>query len=260
MLNDLISRKDRLNVNQDKFLGDKYRAMYEAYYESDAKVAEKRSIAAGDIYSHLRDVVGARDFESVLDVGAGEGSLLANMQEHKFAERLYACEISASGLKAIQSRKLTRLVEAKLFDGYHIPFPDKSFELATCSHVLEHVEHERLLLAEMKRVAKHIAVEVPLENRLRLGRNLNRNVDMMDPFGHINFYNQTTFLNLLRTSGLRPTKWKVSVSSVRYEQYLYGKGKGLVKNRIRQVSLAVFPRLAQLLFVYVLTVYCEADA
>lgn len=247
-------------MSEGQFLGDKYKAMYERYYDAEAKVAEKRAIAAEDIYSHLRNVSGSRDFDSVLDVGAGEGSLLACMQAEKFGARLYACEISASGLEEIRSRQLTRLVDAQIFDGYHIPYPDKHFDLATCSHVLEHVEHERLLLAEMKRVAKQIAVEVPLENRLRLERSLERNLDATDPFGHINFYNRTTFLNLLRTSGLRPTKWRVATSSVRYEQYLYGKSKGLAKNLVRRMALAVFPRPAQLLFVYVLTVYCDCDA
>lgn len=246
-------------MSQYNFLGDKYKAMYEGYYDHDGKVAEKRAIAAEDTYSHLCEVLGSHDFDSVLDVGAGEGSLLASMQAGNFGERLYACEISASGLEAIRSRQLTRLVKAQLFDGYRIPYPDKYFDLATCSHVLEHVEHERLLLAEMKRVAKQIAVEVPLENRFRLERCLEQNIDALDPFGHINFYNRTTFLNLLRTSGLKPTRWKVATSSVRYEQYLYGKSKGLVKNLVRRTALAAFPRLAQLLFVYVFTVYCDCD-
>ena len=245
-------------MSEDKFLGDKYKAMYERYY--DAKIAQKREIAAEDVYSHLCDVLGSREFDSVLDVGAGEGSLLARMQTEKFGARLYACEISASGLEAIRSRRLTRLVDAQLFDGYHIPYPDKHFELATCTHVLEHVEHERLLLAEMKRVAKQVAVEVPLDNRFHLERNLERNIDAMDPNGHINFYSPVTFLNLLRTSGLRPIRWKVLTSSIRYEQYLYGRRKGLVKNFVRRKALAVFPRLAPLLFTYVMTVSCDSGA
>src|SRR6185437_10346982 len=251
------SDEDRFEMSDDNFLSDKYKAMYDLYYDENARVAEKRAIAAVDVFSHLCDVLGSRKFDSVLDVGAGEGSLLAIMQAEEFGSRLYACEISASGLEDIRSRQLTRLVDIHLFDGYRIPYPDKHFDLVTCCHVLEHVEHERLLLAELKRVAKHIALEVPLENGIRLERSLERNVDAMDPFGHINFYNRTTFVNLLRTAGVRPTKWKVATSSIRYEQHLYGKSKGLVKNLVRRGALAVVPRMAQLFFIYVLTVYCE---
>ncbi len=46
-------------MRQENLLGDKYKAMYDQYY--DAKVAEKRAIAADDIYSHLCAVLERRD-------------------------------------------------------------------------------------------------------------------------------------------------------------------------------------------------------
>jgi hypothetical protein len=241
-------------MNEASLLGEKYKTMYEGYY--DAAVTEKRTIAAEFTFSHLCDVLGLHKFERVLDVGAGEGSLLSRMQAENFGANLYAVEISASGLEATRSRHLTRLVDAQIFDGYHIPYPDKHFDLAVSIHVLEHVEHERLLLAELKRVAKYVAIEVPLEGGFRV---VERSIRGGSPFGHINFYTPSTFLNLLRTSGLKPVKWKVGTSSVKYEQYVGGKNMGLVKGFIRRHALVAFPRLAPHLFTYLFTVYCDTE-
>lgn len=46
-------------------------------------------------------------------------------------------------------------------DVYHLPFRDKQFQNAVCSHVLEHVERPDLLFAELQRVAERVVVLVP---------------------------------------------------------------------------------------------------
>ena len=101
--------------------------------------------------------------KSVLEVGAGDGSILHYLNEWNFGEELYALEIAQSGVDLIKERNLSRLKEAQTFDGYKIPYADDSFDLIILAHVLEHVEHERILIRELKRVAKHVVVEVPKE-------------------------------------------------------------------------------------------------
>jgi len=242
-------------MGESKLLGDEYRQLYARYYDSD--VAEKREITADDTIAHLQEVAGAERFGKVLDVGAGEGSLLSRMEKVDFGESLYAVEISESGAEAIRSRQLSRLREVQIFDGYTIPYPDKFFDLAICIHVLEHVEHERILLSEMKRVARRVIIEVPLENVFSLERKL---AGKVDPYGHINFYTPTSFINLLRTSGLVPIKTRVGSFSVRFEQYLDGKSKGFVKSYIRRIGLTVCPRLAPFFITYFSTAYCDAGS
>jgi hypothetical protein len=43
---------------------------------------------------------------------------------------------------------MRNLAEARTYDGYRIPYGDKRFDLAVLSHVVEHLEHPRLLLYE----------------------------------------------------------------------------------------------------------------
>jgi hypothetical protein len=81
------------------------------------------------------------NFPRVLEVGAGEGAILLHLDAWPQKRELYAVEISNSGVSMIQSRKLPPVVEAKHFDGYHVPYPDKFVDLAILSHVLEHVEY-----------------------------------------------------------------------------------------------------------------------
>ena len=237
----------------DNLLGNRYKDLYEKYY--DGAVAQKREIAAIDSFSHIRKLVEPNIFNRVLDVGAGEGSLLSCMQFEDFGAHLYAVEISQSGLEAIATRRLSRLVEAQLFDGYHIPYPDKFFDLAISAHVLEHVEHERLFLAELKRVAKKVAIEVPLENGFRI----EGAVSGGERLGHINFYNSSTLLGLLKTSGLKPSSWKVNDTSIKYEQYLSGRNWGFAKHFVRRAALRVLPRIAPYYLTYVFTVLSDTE-
>ena len=65
---------------------------------------------------------------------------------------------------------IRRLLEIKQFDGYNLPYDDNQFDLAICSHVVEHVEHPRKLLSEIKRISKNQVFEIPIDFSLRVDR------------------------------------------------------------------------------------------
>lgn len=239
--------------NQQRLVQKQYLDLYADYYGSAAGTAEKREIAAEQTMSYLTSVVGGGRFARLLDVGAGDGNVLAELDRRGVAGELYALEISASGIQAIEARKLPSVKEARLFDGYHIPYPDKYFDLAVAIHVLEHVEHERLLLLEMRRVARRVYIEVPLEH----GIGIRRSIASGRPFGHINFYTPATLRNLLESSGLQVTDCRVGASSLRYEQHVSGRLKGFVKSALRRGALKIFPGTAPWFIVYNGFAYCE---
>lgn len=233
---------------QSKALHD----LYEDYY-TDA-VARKRAIAAVQSVDHLEKLAGGH-LGAVVDVGSGEGAVLQEIDRRGLASTIDAVEISASGIERINSRHLPSLRSVRSFDGYAIPFPDKSFDVALAIHVLEHVEHERLFLQELGRIAHKVYVEVPLEHTVRL----ERSIEAGRPFGHINHYTQARFLNLLETCGLAVQRAQVFANSLPYEQFLAGKTRGSIKHAVRSGLLRAAPALAPSLMVYLGAALCASQ-
>ena len=88
-------------------------------------------------------------------------------------------------------------MEIKQFDGYNLPFADHQFDLAICSHVIEHVEHPRKLLIEIKRISKYQLFEVPIDFSFRVDKKFKH----FNSYGHINIYTPALFNFLLKTAG-----------------------------------------------------------
>lgn len=239
--------------DRHNLVDERYRALYADYYSQGNESAAKREISAQQSVSYLASVVDITQCGKLLDVGAGDGSVLSELARRGIGSEFYAVEISPSGVEAIKARKLAALKAASLFDGYQLPFPDKSFDLAIALHVLEHVEHERLLLREMRRVARRIYIEVPLEHGLRV----ERSIAAGKPFGHVNFYTSHTLRALLESCGLDVIDCRVATSSLLYEQHVSGRVKGFVKHALRSVALAAMPSVAPWLVVYNGFAFCE---
>ncbi len=161
------------------------------------ETSEWRELGARTKAQNIIDITHGLTFRKVLEVGAGDGSILKFLHDRNFAEELYALEISASGLEKIRDRQLTRLKEVFQFDGYKIPYEDNSFDLVILSHVLEHVEFERLLLREIKRVSTYQVIEVPRDFRFGIDNKLSHFLN----YGHINIYTPTSLKFLLKSEG-----------------------------------------------------------
>lgn len=157
-----------------------------------------RMLGAKDKAQHILEVCKTINPSRVLEVGAGDGSILHFLNEWGFGTELYALEIAETGVDVIKSRNIGRLKEVRSFDGYHIPYGDNSFDLIILSHVLEHVEHERILLRELKRVAKNVVIEVPLDYRFGVDKKIKHFLD----YGHINMYTPSLIRFLLRSEGM----------------------------------------------------------
>jgi SAM-dependent methyltransferase len=103
---------------------------------------------------------------SALEVGCGDGALLAELRERALAPELAGYELSPTAVELARARGLA----VRVFDGGRLPEPDARFDLGILSHVLEHVAEPERLLAETARVAGAVVVEVPLEANLSAGR------------------------------------------------------------------------------------------
>lgn len=232
-------------------VGDKLSDMYDGYY-ADGRVREKREIAARQTIRHIETMLEGKRFPTLIDIGAGDGAVLAEMDRSVIADATHAVEISASGCDAIRSRRLRRVSSVAQFDGYRIEAGDSAFGLGIAIHVLEHVEHERVFLAEIARVCEVVYVEVPLELTLRT----ERAISLSGPYGHINFYTPATFRNLLRTAGLKVLGLQIFTNSLEYEVLLGGKIKGRMKHMLRTWLLRAAPSIAPFLMTYLAGAVC----
>jgi ubiquinone/menaquinone biosynthesis C-methylase UbiE len=201
-------------------------------------------LGAIDKVDNLVRLCGGVPHASLLDVGAGEGSILSRLAELGFGESYTAIEVSESGLGAIRSRNLPALVDCRRFDGERIPYADASFDLAVLSHVVEHVENPRALLREAKRVARRVFVEVPLEHTLLLPRDF-----VADELGHINAYTSKTVRRLVQSCGLEVLEQLVTNRSRATYAY-HGDRLSELKYGIKQLALRVAPGIATALWTY----------
>lgn len=227
-------------------------SIYRDYY-LDEIVLAKRKISAHQSVDHLRSLLPPRNYQSIIDIGAGDGSVLVELDKLKISNQLHAVEISESGCFSIRQKSIQSLQSVNQFNGYNIPFEDTSFELGLAIHVLEHVEHERAFLHEISRVCDFLYIEVPLELSLRIKNNINAG----RKFGHINFYNQATFVNLLNSCDLEILNYKTFSASIEYEKHIASWPKGHLKYLIKSSSLKYLPAFSQLFFTYMAGAFCR---
>jgi len=234
-------------------ISDRMRQKNELYYEHYREEGDSvgRRLHAADRAKTIASLCSSLRHRSIIEIGAGDGSVLQGLAELNFGEELHALEITASGIEVIKGKNIPGLVECTLFDGYSIPHDDAAFDLAVLCHVLEHVEHPRRLLREAGRVAKHVYVEVPLELTMRLSPD-----NAFERFGHINYYSAKTIRSLIQTSGLDVLGQVVTTPSK--SVYMYEKGKkGLANYYLKKCLLKIVPGLATQIFTYHSALSCR---
>ena len=224
---------------------------YEDHYVEGE--SEWRRLGGIDKAHNIQTLCKDLSINSIIEIGAGEGSILKRLSDLNFAQELYALEISPTAVSTIRNRKIPRLKECSLFDGYNIPYDNKEFDLAVLSHVVEHVEHPRKLICEAKRIAKYVFVEVPLEETIRLPWDF-----VPDNDGHINSYSSVTIRRLIQTCHLRVLRQITTNSSK--ETYTYHKGKkGLINFYIKEYLLKFLPFIATNIFIYHSSLICKDE-
>jgi len=105
---------------------------------------------------------------STLDVGCGDGALLAELGRRGFGGELAGMEIAEPAAEI--ARRALPDAQVGIFDGTTLPLADGACELGILSHVLEHVPDPPALLSETARVCSTVVFEVPLEENLSARR------------------------------------------------------------------------------------------
>jgi ubiquinone/menaquinone biosynthesis C-methylase UbiE len=215
---------------------------YDGYYAGG--VSEWRRLGALDKAANIVALCRHVPVSSILEIGAGDGSILSRLSELGFGDELHAAEISRSGVSVIERRGIPRLVECRIFDGSHLPWDAGRFDLAVLSHVVEHLEHPRQLLTEAARVARYVLVEVPTEDISRRAKDY-----APDRVGHINFFSPRTIRWLVQSSGLRVLTQVTTNPSKAVYVFQAGR-KGLIQHHTKNLLLRLAPALATRHFCY----------
>lgn len=229
----------------------RFRQSYEEHY--DRKGRDQRQWRLLGAVEKARNImVFCRDIphERILEIGCGDEAILERLDEEAFADELYAIEVSPSARTLTTERKLPHLVECRLYDGLHVPHSDDTFDLVILSHVVEHLEHPRQMIYEAARVGRHVFIEVPLEDTLRMAADFTWNST-----GHINTYSYKTIRRLVQTCNLRILRQSILLPSKQAHTY-YDGTCGALKYWIKRSALAFAPQWAARRFVYHCALLC----
>ncbi len=176
-----------------------------AYSESDpleaARYARWRELGAVGKAEHAIDLCARAgiDPDRTLEVGCGDGALLAELHRRGFGGRLCGVEITRAAVQIAGGR--TEIDSVECYDGSRLPFADGAFELGVVSHVLEHVPEPQPLLREIARACGAVLVEVPLEANVSAQRSSKR--AHAAEVGHLQRLSRADVHELVRRAGLR---------------------------------------------------------
>ena len=152
-------------------------AFYEAGYtqpdpERGALLGRWRALGAASKAAHVVALTRRAGLHpaTLVEIGCGDGALLEALSRAGVASVYDGFELSAPAAEIAAGRGIAGARRIEAYDGARVPADDGAYDLAVVSHVLEHVPDPPALLAEAARVARHVIVEVPLEDNRSAAR------------------------------------------------------------------------------------------
>jgi len=186
-------------VSEAAHLRDFYDRSYRDAGSQGDRFERWRALGAVGKADHVQELCAQLGLmpETVVEVGCGDGALLAELERRSFAPQMAGFEISEEAASIARSRGLA----VEVFDGSRLPAADHSHDLGLLSHVLEHVPDPGRLLRETARVCRSVIVEVPLEANISARRSAKRH-DAAE-IGHLQSLDRDGVRTLVQSAGLR---------------------------------------------------------
>jgi ubiquinone biosynthesis O-methyltransferase len=129
--------------------GDRW---YTAYDDPIALLRAESKVKSPWVIEQIRTHFRGKKETAVLDVGCGAGFLSNELGAAGFL--VTGVDVSASSLDVAADHDRTGTVKYLCADAYHLPFPDRSFEVVTAMDFLEHIEDPKTVIQEFSRVLK----------------------------------------------------------------------------------------------------------
>jgi SAM-dependent methyltransferase len=168
--------------------------------------------------------------DSLLELGSGTGAVIRECRRKGLAREYFAVDASEEAIAWSRERSPgIRCIVADITDPAFEP--QQSVDLVLLSHVLEHLENPGGFLKSLvERMSfEWLIAEVPLEDLLAARvKNLFRD-RTKNSAGHVQFFTETSFVNLVASSGLEV------VESLRYVPIL---GEEMLESQLRRLALS----------------------
>lgn len=169
-----------MNFKEDVFYMSEQE--YAALYENIENRAKDRPTDMNDASIEYVIKHADKNAETLLDVGSGRGYFI-NVLAERTSYKLTGVDMGDS-IPGLKANYVKGFIEK-------LPFPDKSFDIVTCTHTIEHIINLRQAIDELKRVAKkQVIIVTPRQKYNFLTLDL-----------HVNFFPTKEMLN--REIGLK---------------------------------------------------------
>ena len=187
---------------------------------------------------------------SVVEIGCGDGALLAELGARGLAPVLDGFELSPPAAELARARGIPGARRIEAYDGEQVPAADGAYDLAILSHVLEHVPEPAPLLREAARVAPAVLVEVPLEANRSAARPAKRREAAR--IGHVHFLDRAAVHELAAGAGLRVEAELTDPLPYAHHAFFAAsapaRARAAVKAGVRRAAWRLAPRAAERLF------------
>jgi SAM-dependent methyltransferase len=223
-----------------------------AYARGGERHAAWRELGARGKADHVVELArrAALPAGSVVEIGCGDGALLAELSSRGFGGSLAGFDISAAAVELARGRVVPRVASLEVFDGVRLPVEDDAFDLGVLSHVLEHVDEPGALLREAARACRALIVEVPLERNASGARPVKRTSS--EEIGHVQALDRAAVRELVGSAGLRvaadlldPLQREVHTF---FADTPVDQARGLAKAAVRRGLFRVSPAVAERAF------------
>lgn len=139
---------------------------------------------------------------TICEVGCGEGELLKLIRKQFPQAEVYATDLSQTEIQKAEQRNQGGNIKFSVqnIEGLS-KYQDKQFDLVICAEVLEHVNHPKKGLEELKRISKeYVLLSVPNEPVWRLlnmirGKYL---LNLGNTPGHVNHWHPLAFTRFVK--------------------------------------------------------------
>jgi SAM-dependent methyltransferase len=224
------------------------------YTQTDPAEGERlgrwRALGAANKAAHVSALCAGLTPGAVVEIGCGDGALLAALSTRGIGSRLDGFEISPEAAELARLKDIPRVGRIEAYDGVRIPAEDDAYDLAVLSHVVEHVPVPEPLLREACRLAPHVVVEVPLEaNRSARRPSVRAEAARI---GHVHAFDRHAVRELCSRAGLAIVSELTDPLSLAHHGFFASgtaaRGKAALKTFVRRTAFRASPNHAERLF------------